>query len=1161
MEIFPPPKKTLASSIEDISPIYPFFDRSVELQEHIKQMKDVLSFLLNGSLPFCDSNSLSNWINKTLPIIKYSSNTSVPGSISIALLCKPLKLIRSENYFLKMVKLWLIPYEETTILSFLQMPFYFNGFIEESLFMAKAQVLVKNKRHEGLIRDNIPLLIRSKKNGISSGDYAKKILETKVFSLSNKMEFIQETLIKILNRFPTKFNKSIFSGMAYTCTHTTSEFQEQRSYSHLTRMIISLFIIRNQLDKEARAFPEKRHMKIKFLQTELEFPFGKKPVIGLVIVVNLFHKYEFFEEKHILLSLQQYMSNVQIVPGSFYRFYANQGPVLTLYLELEKKDGSRFTLAELSVFKQNLVNELIKRIEYLVPSLFKVRNEEETMRNILLLSQELKSSVDLPQIMVSFDQHSQDDLTFTVILLRVKNEKTIPIQNLLHDRDQRIHFIPDRIQVVTYLKKKHPIEANVFRLQIAKLPIFLRMDFSVNLYLARQEILTFLHQNIGEVRDYNGGMIIKQSELLSQIKRLFSDLSNKNQELLENFFYSLNPIESQATIPLRTLSLFFEIFIREVEKKISKDEFYHIEFQNDNENIFAIIKVTDLNLRKFIEKQLMRIQIYDYSLISSFLSFEGIHYMSFFYCNEIRDKQNQFKQALLDALSEWEKERKKLQTLRFNISDFRSLDPRIGGDQESSIIIKMLFDGLMRLNEQGKLEPSIAESYKISADKMHYSFKLKETYWSNGSKLVAYDFEYAWKKILSPDFSTPFAYFFYPIKQAKMAKEGHVSIDQVGLKAIDDRTLVVDLENPTPYFLELTASTLYSPVNHNIDRMHPNWATEKNDNFVCNGPFKIKRNSPFYLFEFEKNPFYWNKLEIKLDQVAICKADSLAAFEMYKNEELDFLANPLVALETHELGQIAGNITYYPTDKVFWYVFNVQHSPFNHLKMRTAFCFAVNREKMRAYLPKDKEMAFTPLSLNLTQHKEADFLIRENEERARVLFEEALLEMNLSRDDIPIISIICAQIDLYIKISECLKSDWERVFGITCKIEVYNWIDLFEKMTLGDFQVGAIQWTSLVNDPIYTLSAFKHKNEKVNFSKWENEEFQNLLNAADKEINLKKRKSYLLQAEALLIQTSLIFPIFYQKNWLVKKESLHLPCFSSQAYIGIDFSRAYFVKN
>src|SRR3990167_8049932 len=684
MEIFSPPKKTPATSIEDICPLYPFFNRSIELQEHIEQMKGVLSFLLNGSLPFHDNNSFSNCVKETLPIIKYSDNTSIPGSISIALLCKPLKLIRNESYFLKMVKLWLIPYEETTILSFLQMPFYFNGFIEEPLFMAKAQVLVKNKREEGLIRDNIPLFIKSMKNGIRSGDYAKKILETKVFSLSNKMECIQETLVKILNRFPAKFNKSIFSGMAYTCTHTTSEFQEQRSYSHLTRMIISLFVIRNQLDKEARTFPEKRHMKIKFLRTELEFPFGKKPVVGLVIVVNLFHKYESFEEKHILLSLQQYISTVQIVPGSFYRFYATQGPVLTLYVEVEKKDGSRFSLVELGIFKQNLVQELIKRIKYIVPSLFKVRNEEETMRNILLLSQELKSSVDLPQIMVSFDQHSQDDLTFTVILLRVKNEKTIPIQNLLQDVDQRIHFIPDRIQVVTYLKKKHPIEANVFRLQIAKLPIFLRMDFSVNLYLARQEVLTFLHQNIGEVRDYNGGMIIKQGELLSQIKRLFSDLSNKNQELLENFFYSLNPIESQATIPLQALSLFFEVFIRQVEKKISKDESYHIEFQNDNENT---------------------------------------------------DKQKQFKQALIGALAEWEKERKKLQTLRFNITDFRSSDPRIGGDQESSIIIKMLFNGLMRLSEEGKVEPSIADTYEISADKMQYIFRLKDTYWSNGSKL------------------------------------------------------------------------------------------------------------------------------------------------------------------------------------------------------------------------------------------------------------------------------------------------------------------------------------------------------------------------------------------------------------------------------------------
>ena len=281
--------------------------------------------------------------------------------------------------------------------------------------------------------------------------------------------------------------------------------------------------------------------------------------------MNCFHKYEFFDEKHVLRSVEKFIPNVRIVAGSFYRITTANNPVTTLYVELEKDDGASFSITERKVLKENLEEELKKRIEHLVPSLFMVRNEEETMRNILMLSREVKSPDDIPQMMVSFDQHSQEDLIFTVVFLRVKKDTTVPLQDLLKDSDDQVFFIQDRIQIVSYLNKKHPIEANVFRLQINKLTSFLRMDFSVNLYLARQKVVAFLTDHLGEIRDYNGGMMLKQGELLSQFKRLFHDVSRRNQELLENFFYSLNPIEAQATIALHSLSLFFELFLKVVE--------------------------------------------------------------------------------------------------------------------------------------------------------------------------------------------------------------------------------------------------------------------------------------------------------------------------------------------------------------------------------------------------------------------------------------------------------------------------------------------------------------------------------------------------------------------------------------------------------------------
>ena len=97
----------------------------------------------------------------------------------------------------------------------------------------------------------------------------------------------------------------------------------------------------------------------------------------------------------------------------------------------------------------------------------------------------------------------------------------------------------------------------------------------------------------------------------------------------------------------------------------------------------------------------------------------------------------------------------------------------------------------MRKDQRGKLKLGIAKSYTISEDKKTYKFTLRKSFWSNGTRICAYDFEYAWKKILTPGFSTPFAYVFYPIKNAKIAKEGKVPLDKVGIHAIDDKTHIV----------------------------------------------------------------------------------------------------------------------------------------------------------------------------------------------------------------------------------------------------------------------------------------------------------------------------------------------------------------------------------
>lgn len=1139
-----------------IRPAFPFYSRSRNLQAHLKDLQETLHMVLPDPLPFSDRDSLEKWLEETLPYVVWTQVEFPPDCVSIYFLIKPIQSLPTETFISEMTKRWLLPHEEATILSFKHIHFQFEHYPKQTFFLGEARVLVQNKREATLLAENLPLLKREMVSALKAGRYAKSLLETKALPLDHKMNLIRESFIKLLQKFPEELDESLFERLAFMQAYTLLEFRQERSYDHMGRIILTFFLSRNYVLREVNAFPEKRHMVLRFLPTKLSFPFGKKSVLGLAIAVNLFHKYEFFDEKHVLRAVQKFFPDMRIVTGSTYTSKILSDSVVNLYVELEKKDGSPIFLEERKALKKELQDELKKRIEHLVPSIFMVRNEEDTMRNILMLSREIKSKDDIPQIMISFDQHSQDDLIFTVVLLRVKHETSPSLQDLLKNANPQIRFIPDRIQNVSYINRTIPIEANVFRLQMTKLPSFLRMDFSVNLYLAREEAVKFLTTHLGEVRDYNGGMIVKQGEILTQFKRLFQEVSTRNQELLENFFYSLNPIETQATIALPFLSIFFETFLRLVETEFPRDESYKTEVQKDRDCSLISIRGHSSEFRTCVEEALFEFSK-DRLLVTSSLQFEGSYYLSILLSDQDEAKHERFHSLVFETLEDWKKNQKKLQVLKLPYSNFVSLDPRIGGDQESSVITKLLFTGLMRIGKDGKPELSVAESYELSEDHLTYTFKLKKTFWSDGSPVTAQDFVYAWKKMVSPSFSTPFAYVFYPIKNAKLAKEGKVSVDEFGVKALDELTIEIHLENPAPYFLELTANILYCPVNHQLDQKHPNWSKEKSERFICNGPFTQVVPESGVAYSFKKNPKYVKKDEVFFDRILLVKSPEIPTIQMFKDKSIDIIGSGLAPNSVVDIKKYEDQVSFFPSTKVQWCCLNVQHFPFNNLKIRHALSKAIRRDiVMQAYSFK-KVPAYTQLPEALTLCKGSDFLLKENEKEARLEFEQGLYELRLKKEDFPIIFISCNYLE--VSTAQAIKNQWEKILGVKCVIESFLWKDLFKKLSGKNFEVGVFYWVSWLNDPIYTLQSFKNSKEKVNFSGWQNQSFAHLLDESDHTQDLEKRNRFLYEAEKVLIYEAPVIPVCYSVDWFLKRPNFNLK--QSTFNGNIDFAHTFYEKN
>jgi hypothetical protein len=184
-----------------------------------------------------------------------------------------------------------------------------------------------------------------------------------------------------------------------------------------------------------------------------------------------------------------------------------------------------------------------------------LRNEEEVIRHIVTLSGQLKFVRDLPQVILSFERQTETDLIFNVILVRILFPESLSIQNLFDQKQLLLTYIHDRVKRVGMLRKRYPKEATVFQVSFKSYP-FLRDDHSVDLYKARQEVIKDLERVIGEIRDYYGGMIIKQLELLGALKHEIGELSRTDELLLESFFHSLYPVEMRSVLspePLRKL--------------------------------------------------------------------------------------------------------------------------------------------------------------------------------------------------------------------------------------------------------------------------------------------------------------------------------------------------------------------------------------------------------------------------------------------------------------------------------------------------------------------------------------------------------------------------------------------------------------------------------
>jgi len=234
--------------------------------------------------------------------------------------------------------------------------------------------------------------------------------------------------------------------------------------------------------------------------------------------------------------------------------------------------------------------------------------------------------------------------------------------------------------------------------------------------------------------------------------------------------------------------------------------------------------------------------------------------------------------------------------LRINLGQNpATLDPAKARDLNTLTLLRMLFEGLTRLSKEEKPELALAKEVSLSQDLKRYTFALKESFWSEGTPLTAYDFVYAWRRALSPAFPSDYAAQLYVIKNGRAVKEGKLLQEELGVKALDERTLQVDLERPAPYFLELLSFPIFFPLLQSRQESYSRFVDHE-DSLVGNGPFCLKRWKQDDSLLIEKNERYWDSKSVKLKRVFFVMVDSETELALFEKGELDWAGSPLSSL-------------------------------------------------------------------------------------------------------------------------------------------------------------------------------------------------------------------------------------------------------------------------
>ncbi|MBM3184046.1 MAG: peptide ABC transporter substrate-binding protein [Chlamydiae bacterium] len=460
-------------------------------------------------------------------------------------------------------------------------------------------------------------------------------------------------------------------------------------------------------------------------------------------------------------------------------------------------------------------------------------------------------------------------------------------------------------------------------------------------------------------------------------------------------------------------------------------------------------------------------------------------------------------------------------TLNLTIHSYPStFDPRKSGDFLSSTLICLMFEGLTRPLPDGNVELALAEHFEISQDRCVYTFHLRDAFWSDGHPILAKDFETSWKAIISPTFPSLSPYLLCPIKNGEKCVKGELDPQELGVIALDEKTLQVELEKPTSDFLSLTAFPLFFPIPSH---------QESFSSTICSGPFRILKSSFNQEILLEKNPHFWNRSFPSFERIRIqVVPDENTAIEMFERGEIDWIGAPYSPIPPDSLALLQNHLRYLPMAASTFIACNTKEFPFQNLNLRKALSLSLDRKSIVKGITYETGIpAFRPIPPSLWKQSLTPLFEVGREEKAKEFFEKALDELKITREHFNTITLYYKSGQVEKKIAQALQRAWEKTLGISLKIEQLDPAIHLQKLHAHDFQLAVSSWIAQIPDPANLLERFRLRTHSKNYSGWENEQYASLIEKTGDLEDPIQRESLLIQAEEILAKELPLIPLYH----------------------------------